>query len=224
VAVASLAPAAYYDGQVCSNRGSALEAITQTAAKNHKGTQDDTAMQRDELYDELLRSVDALQRVVRQPPDKVGDSVQQIDEMLKRLRQSLAKTEVSRIVKERSQAAEAKSGHAGPAEAPAKRKEELDQAKVAAGRRATLEGTYLPVPKLKPPARSLAGVPNDWIHRQIDSAQATVTEIKKLNSASAADRKGLAAAVSRLQETVQHMSNPPPSAPPSRPAPQPSGR
>ena len=227
VAVASFVSAPYDDGQVCSTRGSALGTIPGTVGKYHKETQNETAMERDKLYHELLRSVDVLQTVVRQQPDNVAAferSVQQIDELLKRLQRPRATTKASRIVKEESQAAETKSGHAGPSETLAKDNKELDQAKVAAGRRATLEGTYLPGPKLKQPAQSLSGVPDDWIHRQIDSAQATVADIKKLISASPAERKGLVAAVNRLQETVQHMSNPPPSAPPSRPAPQPSGR
>jgi hypothetical protein len=79
---------------------------------------------------------------------------------------------------------------------------------VERGRKATLGGTYLPGPRLKPPPKSLGSISSARLQTECLRAQAKVEELEKLLRASASSRQDLPKRVSELRRIIESLAAP----------------
>jgi hypothetical protein len=177
-------------------------------------------MHRDRLYQEVLKSFDHLQAVWKQQPGNTPALERSSDRLrsaLVALRQSAARTPPADTA-EKGQAKQSSTGPATRPVPPGTRPSSPEQ--VRKGREATLEGTYLPGPRLKKePSKSLANVPAASIEKQCRVAEAKLDTLTLLLRASEVDQKAVATTLTELRALLNQLGTPASAAPASQPNP-----
>jgi hypothetical protein len=157
----------------------------------------------DKAYQELLTSLEGTVVVRRQQPNNLKAVERNCEDLRRRIadvREAVA-AKVSDPATGGQGPATAQAGKAqtGPPTGPVKPSQ-------------TEQGTYLPGPAMAP-AKSLRGVPADWVRKQCDEADKIVAELEGLLKKGAPEARTIEDLIGRLQATVDRLATPPPPAP-----------
>jgi hypothetical protein len=171
----------------------------------------------DKAYQELLTSLEGTVVVRRQQPNNLKAVERNCEDLRRRIadvREAVA-AKVSDPATGGQGPATAQAGKAqtGPPTGPVKPSQTPpDPAEAQKRKQATEQGTYLPGPAMAP-AKSLRGVPADWVRKQCDEADKIVAELEGLLKKGAPEARTIEDLIGRLQATVDRLATPPPPAP-----------